>query len=87
MTNRSRSCRNDVPVIQLRTYLAWMNHPEPEIADQSLEQLRSMVEDGNHEENVERVIEMAIQKINQLKAEEQETKQPAETANGESPLK
>lgn len=79
--------RNDVPVIQLRTYLAWMNHPEPEIADQSLEQLRSMVEDGNQEENVERVIEMAIQKINQLKAEEQEPKQPAETANGESPSK
>lgn len=79
--------RNDVPVMQLRTYLAWMNHPEPEIADQSLEQLRFRVGDDNHEENVDRVIEMAIQKINQLKAEEQEPKQPAETANEESPSK
>jgi hypothetical protein len=75
---------NDLPVEQLNTYLAWMNHPEQEIADQSLEQLRFMVGDDNHEENVQRIIEMAIQKINELKAEEQAPKQPAEPSNGES---
>jgi len=73
--------RNEVPVIQLRTYLALMNHPEQEMANQSLEQLRFMVGDDKHEETELRIIELAMQKINQLHAEDEESKQAAQSTS------
>lgn len=73
--------RNEVPVIQLRSYLALMNHPEKEIANQSLEQLRFSVGDDTHEENELRIIELAMQKINQLNAEDEESKRAAQSTS------
>ena len=59
---------NDSPVDQVRTYLAWLDHPAEEIAAQSLENLRFMLEDDQAQETIQRLRQLAQEKIKELQS-------------------
>jgi hypothetical protein len=63
---------NDSPADQVRTYLAWMDHPDQEIAAQSLESLRFMLADDEEKESPERLKQLAQEKIKELLAQPQQ---------------
>jgi len=57
---------NDAPATQIRSYVALIDHSDVEVRELALEMLRFQVGDDLHEESLERLKEMAREKIQAL---------------------
>lgn len=58
---------NESPELQIQSYLALLNHPDPEVSSSATDMLAFIVEDDQREANPATLVQMANQKLAELR--------------------
>jgi hypothetical protein len=58
---------NESPEIQIQSYLALINHPDPEVSASATDMLAFIVEDDQREASPATLVQMAKQKLAELR--------------------
>jgi hypothetical protein len=61
---------NESPEIQIQSYLALINHPDPEVSASATDMLAFIVEDDQREASPATLVQMAKQKLAELRKAE-----------------